>query len=112
MPTYFIPLFAAIIAEVIGTLALQASEQFTRLVPTALVVLFYLASFYFLSLALKSIPIGVAYAIWSGLGVSLIALFGWAFFGQKLDLAAVLGIGLIVAGVVVLQVFSSTSTHG
>ncbi len=112
MPTHVFALLAAILAEVTGTMALQASAQFTKLVPSAIVVAAYLLSFYLLSLALKVIPVGVAYAIWAGLGVVLVTAMGRIIFGQRIDLAGMAGIGLIVAGVVVLQLFSQTSTHG
>jgi small multidrug resistance pump len=96
----------AIVAEVIGTSALKATAGFTRAVPSAVVVLGYGVAFYFLALSLETIPVGIAYAIWSGLGVVLITLIGWWVYGQKLDAAALAGIGLIVAGVVVLQLAS------
>ena len=111
MPPHYIALFAAIIAETVGTSALQASQQFTRLVPSAVVVISYALAFYLLAIALKAMPVGVVYAIWSGLGIVLIAIAGFVIFGQKLDLAAILGLTLIIAGVVVLHVFSNTSTH-
>jgi small multidrug resistance pump len=101
----------AIVSEVIGTSALNASAGFSRLWPSLIVVAGYAVAFYCLSLALKSIPVGIAYAIWSGVGVALIALVGWAIFGQALDAPAIIGIALIVAGVVVLNVFSRTSVH-
>jgi len=104
-------LAVAIIAEVIGTSALKASDGFTRLVPSVVVVVGYLTAFYMLALTLKSIPIGVAYAIWAGVGVALVALIGWVFFGQKLDLAAFIGIGFILVGVMILNLFSSTTSH-
>lgn len=104
-------LSVAIVSEVIATSSLKASEGFSRLWPSALVVVGYGAAFYFLSLTLKTIPIGVAYAIWSGVGVALIALISWAFFGQSLDLPAIIGISLIVAGVIVLNLFSKTVSH-
>ena len=110
MPVYAI-LAIAIVSEVIGTLSLKASEGFTRLGPSMIVIVAYGLAFYFLSLTLKSIPVGIAYAVWSGIGVTLVALIGWLLFGQKLDLAAVLGMGLIVAGVIVLNLFSSTAQH-
>ncbi len=99
----------AIITEVLATSALKESQGFSRLVPS-LVVVGYGASFYFLSLVLQSIPIGVAYALWAGLGIVLITLVGAVVFGQKMDLAAILGIALIISGVVVLRLFSSTDT--
>lgn len=104
----FIHLAIAILAEVIGTSALKASNGFTVWVPSAVVVVAYGISFYFLSLALRAIPVGVAYAIWSGVGIVLISIIGWALFEQRLDAAAVVGIVLIIAGVVVIQLFSST----
>jgi small multidrug resistance pump len=101
----------AIVSEVIATSALKASDGFSRLWPSLVVAAGYMAAFYFLSLTLKTIPIGVAYAIWSGAGVALIALIAWVFFGQALDTPAVIGLALIVAGVVVLNVFSKTVAH-
>ena len=100
----------AIVSETIATSAMKSSEGFTRLVPSLIVIGGYAVAFYFLSLTLKSIPVGVAYAIWSGVGIVLIALAGWLMFGQKLDAAALIGMALIIAGVVVMNVFSTT-TH-
>jgi small multidrug resistance pump len=104
-------LFVAIISETVATSSLKASEGFTRFFPSTLVVIGYGAAFYFLSLTLRVIPVGIAYAIWSGLGVILIALAGWLLFDQKLDTPAIIGMGLIVSGVIVMNVFSSTSAH-
>ena len=104
----FLYLIVAIVLEVIGTSALQASEQFTEPKPLILTVISYAASFYFLSLVLRSMPVGIAYAIWSGLGVVLITLVGLVWFGQKLDTPAVIGLGLIIAGVGTINLFSST----
>ena len=101
----------AIVSEVAATSALKASEGFTRLWPSLLVVAGYAAAFYFLSLTLKSIPVAVAYAVWSGVGIALIAIIGWLLFGQALDLPGIVGITLIVAGVLVLNLFSKTSGH-
>jgi len=101
----------AIVSEVIATSSLKAAEGFSRLWPSLVVVVGYLLAFYFLSLTLKTIPVGVAYAIWSGVGVVLIALSGWLFLGQSLDTPAVIGLTLIVAGVVVINVFSRTISH-
>lgn len=101
----------AIIAEVIATSSLKSSEGFTKVLPSLLVAIGYGIAFYFLSLTLKSIPIGMAYGIWAGLGIVLITLVGWLAFGQKLDVASVLGIALIVAGVVIINVFSKISVH-
>ncbi|GLR64609.1 SMR family transporter [Marinospirillum insulare] len=97
---------AAIIAEVVATSSLKTSMGFTKLWPSLLVVFGYAIAFYFLSLTLKTIPVGIAYAIWAGLGIVLISLVGWLVFGQKLEFASVLGMGLIIAGVVVINVFS------
>lgn len=105
-------LVIAIVSEVVATSALKASAGFTRLIPSLLVAVGYGLAFYFLSLTLRTIPVGIAYAIWSGIGVVLVCLIGWLVYGQKLDSAAVAGIGLIVAGVLVLNVFSKSISHG
>lgn len=107
----WIYLSIAIIAEVIATSFLKASDGFTKLLPSLAVVAGYVTAFFFLSLTLKEIPVGVAYAVWSGAGVTLIAAIGWIFLGQKLDAAAMAGMGLIVAGVVVLNLFSRATAH-
>ncbi|MBY5454899.1 DMT family transporter [Rhizobium beringeri] len=104
-------LFAAIVLEVIGTTALQLSQQFTRIGPTVLVVACYAAAFYCLSLTLKSIPVGIAYAIWSALGIVLISSVGLVLFKQRLDLPAIVGLGLIITGVVVVNLFSKSVSH-
>ncbi|MFC4275441.1 DMT family transporter [Achromobacter aloeverae] len=101
----------AIGAELIATSALKASDGFTRLLPSAITVVGYLVSFYFLSQTLREIPVGIAYAIWSGVGIVLISLIGLVFFKQHLDLPALIGIGLIVAGVIVMNVFSDAVKH-
>jgi small multidrug resistance pump len=101
----------AIVAEVVATSALKASEGFTRTGPSLVVAIGYGVAFYFLSLVLKTVPMGVAYAIWSGVGIVLIAAIGWLLMKQPLDLPALLGIGLIVAGVAVIQLFSKTAAH-
>ncbi|MEZ0168036.1 SMR family transporter [Microvirga sp. TS319] len=107
----FVFLAAAIVAEVIATTALRASQGFTQLVPSVLVVVGYGVAFYFLSLTLKVMPIGIAYAIWSGLGIVLISAMAWALYGQKLDLPAVIGMALIVAGVLVINLLSKSAAH-
>lgn len=107
----YLYLLIAIVSEVIGTSALKASEGFTKLGPSVLVVLGFSVAFYCLSLVLRSIPMGVAYAIWSGLGIFLISIVGFIIFDQKLDVAAIVGIVLIISGVVVMNVFSSTVGH-
>lgn len=108
---HYVVLFFAVLAETIGTSALQASQQFTRLWPSVVVVVAYGVSFYLLSLALKVMPVGIVYALWSGLGIIFIAIIGFAVFGQRLDAAAVLGLGLIIAGIVVIQLFSNATPH-
>ena len=102
----------AIVAEVVATSALKATEGFSRVVPSAVVVVGYLVAFYFLSLTLRAIPVGVAYGIWSGVGIVLIALIGWLVLGQALDVPAMLGLGLILAGVVMINLFSKSISHG
>ncbi len=104
----YLYLMVAIVFEVIGTSALKATAGFTRLLPSLIVVVGYGIAFYFLALALKTIPVGVAYAIWSGVGVALITLIGWLVFKQRLDGPALAGIFLIVAGVVVIRFYSSS----
>lgn len=104
-------LAVAILAEVLGTSFFKASQGFTRFWPSLVVVFGYGAAFYFLSLTLRSIPVGVAYAVWSGVGIVLIALIGWLVYGQRLDLAAMGGMGLIVLGVIILNLYSTTAGH-
>ncbi|WP_194722138.1 DMT family transporter [Noviherbaspirillum malthae] len=104
-------LSVAIIAEVIATTALKASDGFSRLGPSVLVVAGYGIAFYCLSLTLRTIPVGIVYAVWSGVGIVLITLIAWLLYGQKLDAPALFGIGLIIAGVIVLNVFSRSVTH-
>jgi small multidrug resistance pump len=104
-------LAVAIVCEVVGTTFLQKSEQFTKLAPTLACLLFYAVAFYFLSHALKVVSLGVAYAIWSGVGIILTAIVGLVVFRQALDGAALIGIGMIVAGVLVMNLFSQTVSH-
>jgi small multidrug resistance pump len=99
-------LAVAIVSEVIGTSALRSSVGFSRFWPSLVVVAGYASAFYFLSLTLETIPVGVAYAVWSGAGIVLITLIAWLLHGQALDLPALIGMSLIVAGVVVLNLFS------
>ena len=99
----WVSLLIAIVSEVIATSALKSTEGFTRLWPSLIVLIGYGSAFYFLSLTLKQMPIGVAYAVWSGVGVALITIIGWVAFGQKLGAVSLLGIGLIVAGVITLN---------
>jgi len=108
---HFLYLAIAIVAEVTATSFMKSSEGFTKLVPSLVMVVGYAVAFYFLSLTLRTLPTGVAYAIWSGAGVVLIAAIAWIFQGQKLDLAAIIGMGLIVTGVIVLNLFSKSTAH-
>lgn len=101
----------AIVAEILATSALKSAEGFTRLLPSLATVLGYAVAFYFLALTLREIPVGIAYAIWSGVGIVLISLVGAVFFKQHLDTPAILGIVLIIAGVVVMNVFSKSVGH-
>lgn len=108
MNSSYLYLGAAIVCETVATTALKSSESFTRLWPSALTVAGYVLAFYFLSLTLRTLPTGIAYALWSGIGIILICAMGWFIHGQALDAPAILGIALIVAGVVVLNVFSKS----
>ena len=107
----YVYLAIAIIAEVAATSALKASEEFTRLVPSLIVVAGYGIAFYLLTLVLRTIPIGITYAVWAGVGIVLVAIAGAVLYKQIPDTAAIIGIGLIVAGVVVINVFSKTISH-
>jgi len=108
---HWLYLAIAIVAEVVGTSFLKASSGFTKLIPTVMVAVGYGLAFFFLSLTVDKVPTAIAYAVWSGAGVTLIAVIGWSFLGQKLDGPALVGIGLIVAGVVVLNLFSKAAAH-
>ncbi|HTJ65431.1 MAG TPA: SMR family transporter [Alphaproteobacteria bacterium] len=105
----YIYLAIAILVEVTGTSALKASEGFTRLWPSLIVVVSYAVSFFFMSLTLKSIPVGISYAIWSGVGIVMITVVAWFLYKQALDVPALIGMGLIVAGVAVINLFSNTA---
>jgi small multidrug resistance pump len=107
MPDY-VYLLIAIVSEVIATSALKATASFTKLVPSLIVLAGYSSAFYFL--CLNTISVGVAYAIWSGLGIVLVTLLGWLFYRQAIDQAGLIGMGLIVAGVAVLHLFSKTAS--
>ena len=111
MPIHYLYLLVAVLAETIGTTALQASQQFSRFWPSVIVVIAYGISFYLLALTLRFLPVGIVYALWSGLGIILIALIGFAVFGQRLDLPAVLGLSLIIAGIFVIHMFSNATPH-
>jgi small multidrug resistance pump len=107
----WVALAIAILSEVIATSFLKASDGFSKLWPSVIVIVGYASAFYFMSISLKSIPVGVTYAIWSGTGIVLIALVGWLVLGQKLDWPALLGMSLIVAGVLVIQLGSNSVGH-
>ncbi|MDD2707371.1 MAG: multidrug efflux SMR transporter [Verrucomicrobiae bacterium] len=107
----YLYLFIAIVAEVIATSSLKASEGFTKWIPGVVVVIGYGVSFYFLSLVLKSIPVGIAYAIWSGVGILLISIVGITLFKQTLDLPAIAGMSLILIGVAIINLFSKSVSH-
>jgi len=107
----YLYLALAIVFEVIGTSALKASDGFTRLSPSIVTAVSYAAAFYLLALTLRSVPVGIIYAIWSGAGIVLIALVGWIVYGQKLDAPALTGMTLIIAGVAIINLFSRSVAH-
>lgn len=108
---HWLALSIAIVAEVAATSALKSTEEFTRLWPSLFVVAGYGTAFYFMTLSLRGLPVGIMYAIWAGVGIVLVALLGWVLYRQPLDMPAILGIALIIAGVVVINVFSGTVKH-
>jgi small multidrug resistance pump len=108
---HFLQLIVAIVAEVVGTSALKASDGFTRPLPSFVVLVSYGVAFYFLSLTLRVMPVGIAYAFWSGIGIVLISLVGHVWYRQSLDVPAILGMALIVAGVLVTNLFSKSVPH-
>ncbi|OEF30136.1 SMR family transporter [Vibrio rumoiensis] len=101
----------AIISEVVATSAMKSSEGFTKLMPSITVVIGYGIAFYFLSLTLKTVPVGIAYAIWAGLGIVLIGIVSWVVHGQKLDIPALIGMGFIILGVAIINIFSKSGGH-
>lgn len=107
----YLYLFIAIIAEVIGTTALKASQEFTNLGPSIIAIVAYAASLYFLSLVLKTIPVGIAYAIWAGIGITLITITGAILFKQMPDIPAIIGMTMIMSGVIIINVFSKFVSH-
>ena len=107
----YLYLALAIVAEVAATSALKASEEFSKPAPTLLVIVGYLLAFYLLTLVLRTIPVGIAYALWAGLGIVLVAIVGAIVYRQTPDLPAIVGMGLIIAGVVVINVFSQSNGH-
>lgn len=111
MPKHYLFLMLAIATETIGTTTLPLTNSFTRFWPTAVVAVSYGISFYLLSLTVRLMPVGIMYAIWSGLGIVFVALIGWVAYGQKLDMPAAIGISMILGGIMVINLFSGTSTH-
>lgn len=107
----YLYLAIAIVSEVVGTAALKASEEFTRLVPSLVVVVGYASAFYFLTLTLRTIPVGIAYALWAGVGIVLICIVSWVLYRQTLDWPAVIGIAMIAGGVIVINGFSGSINH-
>jgi small multidrug resistance pump len=108
---HWLALAIAIMAEVIGTTALKASSEFTRIVPSFIVVISYAVAFYFMSISLRVLPVGIMYAIWSGMGIVLISILGWLVYKQTLDMPAMIGLAFIIAGVIVINVFSKSVGH-
>ena len=108
---HWLALAIAIVAEVIGTTALKASNEFTRLVPSLMVVAGYGTALYFMSISLRVLPVGIMYAIWSGMGIVLVSVIGWVMYRQVLDMPAMIGMGLIIAGAIVINVFSKSVVH-
>lgn len=107
----YLYLAIAIVAEVVATSALKSAEGFTRLAPSALVVVGYAIAFFCLSLTLRTLPVGIAYAIWSGVGIVLVTAIAWFLYGQKLDLPALIGLALIIVGVLVINLLSKSVAH-
>lgn len=107
----YLALATAIVCEVIGTSALKRTEEFTRLGPTLVTVVSYIAAFYLLTVTLRALPVGIVYAVWSGLGIVLISVVGWVVYAERLDLPALIGLGLILSGVITIFAFSGTAGH-
>jgi small multidrug resistance pump len=108
---HWLALAIAIVAEVVGTTALKASNEFTRLLPSLIVILGYGTAFYFMAISMRVLPVGIMYAIWSGMGIVLISILGWLVYRQTLDLPAMIGMGFIIAGVIIINVFSKSIGH-
>jgi len=104
-------LLLAVCSEVIATLALKSSDNFTKILPSIIVVIGYGAAFYLLTLTLNKIPLGIAYAVWAGLGIVLVSVLAWLIHDQRLDIAALIGIAFIVIGVITIHLFSNTTVH-
>ncbi len=111
MPKHYIFLLVAVLFEAVGTSSLQASAQFTKFWPTVFVAIGFAGAMYFMTLTLKYMPIGIVYALWSGLGIVIITAVGYFFFKQAVDAWALLGIALIIAGLLVINLLSRTATH-
>ncbi|TDQ66978.1 small multidrug resistance pump [Maritalea mobilis] len=111
MPQGYIYLALAILGEVIATSALKAANGFSETIPSILVVIGYGVAFYYLSLSLKTIPLGISYAIWSGVGVVAVSIIGWVYYKQALDIAALIGMAMILGGVLVIHLFSNSAAH-
>ncbi|MDP3743370.1 MAG: SMR family transporter [Methylotenera sp.] len=109
--SHWLALAIAIVAEVIGTTALKASDEFTRLLPSLIVVVGYGTAFYFMSISLRVLPVGIMYAIWSGMGIVLISILGWLVYRQTLDMPAMIGLAFIIAGVIIINIFSKSVGH-
>ena len=107
----YVFLSIAIVCEVVATTALKQTDGFTRLMPSLVTVVGYALAFYFLSLPLRTLPVGIVYAVWSGVGIVLITAIGWLWFRQTLDLPALIGMGFIIAGVLIVNLFSKTLAH-
>ena len=108
---HWLALTIAIVAEVIGTTALKASNEFTRLWPSLIVVVGYGTAFYFMAVSMRVLPVGIMYAVWSGMGIVLVSIIGWVIYRQVLDVPAMIGMGLIIAGAIVINVFSKSVVH-
>ena len=108
---HWLALAIAIVAEVIGTTALKASNEFTRLLPSLMLVAGYGTALYFMSISMRVLPVGIMYAIWSGMGIVLVSIIGWVMYRQVLDMPAMIGMGLIIAGAIVINVFSKSVVH-
>ena len=108
---HWLALAIAICGEVIATSALKASNEFTRLIPSIVVVVGYGTAFYFMAISMRVLPVGIMYAIWSGMGIVLVSVIGWVVYKQTLDLPSVIGMGLIIAGVIVINLFSKSVVH-
>ena len=109
--SHWLALAIAIVAEVIGTTALKASNEFTRLLPSLMVVAGYGTALYFMSISMRVLPVGIMYAIWSGMGIVLVSVIGWVMYRQVLDTPAMIGMGLIIAGAIVINLFSKSIVH-